>query len=71
MSYFNAEHKNIGNLFDFYSNKNPHSDPNRTSFYTNWVVPNYQRKYAWKDKHLNDFWEDLNSDRQQTFLALF
>jgi len=71
VSYFNAEHKNIGNLFDFYSNKNPHSDPNRTSFYTNWVVPNYQRKYAWKDKHLNDFWEDLNSDRQQTFFGTF
>lgn len=22
-------------------------------------VPNYQRQYAWQDKHLNDLWEDL------------
>lgn len=70
MSYFQAEHKNIGNLFDEASNKVRHSDPTNPFYYLDWVVPNYQRKYSWKDDHLNDFWEDLNSN-QETFFGTF
>jgi len=46
------------NIFDFetvFLNLNDIFDQNR-----HFVIPNYQRGYAWEDRQVNDLWNDIN-----------
>ena len=69
---FKAEDKTVKSIFqDILSNRvNNNKQPPET-YLRKFIIPDFQRKYAWGIEQFDEFWTDLTSVHHQTFFGTF